>query len=95
MSKVDKLVELAVSIGLDIDVFEFITANHVRVKYSSLKQGGPLPVLEFCRDKLDYDLKMAAWHKASINTSPEYPNFDAMISGELKRLKVWAKTLKK
>lgn len=95
MSKVDKLVGAAANIGLDILAFEFLTANHVQVRYHSLKQAGPIPFFEHCRDSIDYNYLSNAWIKAGTILSPEYPNFDAMLTGEMKRLKVWAKILKK
>ena len=95
MNRIDKLIMLAASVGLDILDFKFTTVDHVQVTYHSLKQAGPIPVFEFCRDYTDYDFIYKSWIKMGTILSPEYPNFDAMITGEMRRLKVWAKTLKK
>lgn len=87
MKKLDRLVELARSKGLDILSFGFVDLYHMQVVYHELSKAGRIPVMANCRDKKDYELLMEAWIKRGTIYSPEYPDFDALLTGELKRLK--------
>lgn len=88
MKKLDKLSDLASSIGLDIMAIEYTDFYEVVVRYlNPNKSIGRIPVLEFCRDQVDYELRMKIWIKEGTEFSPKYPDFDSMLDGEMKRLK--------
>lgn len=85
--KLDKLMEVASDKGLDIMAFEYTDMYDWRIKYLDHKKAGVAPVEEYCRDRKDYELRMAIWIKDGTVLSSTYPDFDFMISEELKRLK--------
>jgi len=88
MGKVEKLADLARSKGLDVVFLKFNgDMNHLCMVYHDRIKAGIMPIEEYCRDKKDYDLLMNAWMDKGIVCSPEYKDFNSMLSGELKRLK--------
>lgn len=87
MKKLERLVNLALSRGLDILSIEFVTANKVKIVYHSLKLAGTIPEERFCRDRKDYELRYAIFMNRGRLESPVYKEFDLMLDGELKRLK--------
>lgn len=87
MTKLERLVNLATSKGMDILSIEFVTANRVKVIYHSLKHAGRIPEERYCRDHRDYELRYAIFMKNGRLESPVYKEFGLMLDGELKRLK--------
>ena len=87
MVKLDKLIEIAGIKGLDIMGLDYDDFYDWSVKYLNPSRAGAIPVLEYCRDHKDFELRMAAWIKDGTEISPKYSDFDLMLSEEIKRLR--------
>lgn len=87
MTKINKLIEVAGLKGLDVMGFDQSDFYEWTVRYLNPDKAGEVPVLEFCRDEKDFELKMKAWIKDGTDISPAYPDFDTLLSDEIKRLR--------
>ena len=88
MTKTQKWISYYVALlGWTVRFIEFTPSSALVVHYHNPKIAGIKPVLEYCRDELDYELRLAAWWKAGTVQSPEYESFDKMLAGEIKRFK--------
>lgn len=88
--KLQRLINLAIQVGLDVLSIEVLNDEWTpsyRVVYHSKSLAGNMPVKEFCRDDLDYKIRMRNWKKEGTIFSENYSTFNDLINKELKRIK--------